>query len=67
MKDNRDELMERLQKDVHWEYTNDYLDCDNEYDIIEDFEEWLKTARIGETYYWSIYSYTLEEDTEDEN
>ena len=66
MNDNREKLMEKLQEDVHWGYSKNYLNSDDKSEILKDFEEWLKTAHIRKTYYWSIYSYTLEEYTEDD-
>lgn len=67
MNDNREKLMEKLHDDAHGEYIAGYITRNEIYEILDDFEKWLKTANIGDTYYWSDYSYTLEEYTENED
>lgn len=67
MSDNRDKLMEELRNNAEGECIADYITRDEMYEVLDDFEEWLETANIGDTYYWSDYSYTLEKETENED
>ena len=67
IRDNREELRNELE-----EYLNGLRICDDisrneQYSILDDFDQWCKTATIGDTYYYDDNEYTLgPEDEEDD-
>ena len=57
---NEDELRDELE-----EYLNGLCICDcitrnEQSDILDDFDTWTETAKIGDTYFYDGNEYTLE-------
>lgn len=61
MNNNREELLEELEIDTDGDRIMGYITRNVQNAIINDFEEWLETAKIGDTYYYSDFKYTLKE------
>lgn len=63
MKDNRKLLYKELKVDLENEVEMGNISENREYEILDEYEEWLETANIGDSFYhkYSLYSYKLEE------
>lgn len=58
---NTEELREELDEDLRGMCAAGEITKKEWQEYLEDFDEWVKTAKVGDTYYAGEYSYTLEE------
>lgn len=63
--DNRDELRDDLNEYLNGLRICDYITRDEQERVLDDFDSWCKTAKIGDTYLYDGQQYTLAESQDD--
>ena len=58
--DNRDELRDELEEYLNGLWISDYITRKEQKEVLKDFDKWLKTAKIGDTYDYDGMDYTIE-------
>lgn len=53
-------LREKLEDDLRGHCIADFITRKEMMEYLADFDEWAKTAKNGDTYYFDCYSYTLQ-------
>ncbi len=51
------EIREEVEDAIHGDYINDELTREEEMDFFEDLDLWLRTAKIGDAYYYDGIEY----------
>jgi len=60
------ELKDELEEYLNGLRICDYITRPEQYEILDDFDEWASTATIGDTYYYDGNSYTINAIDEDD-
>lgn len=55
-------LRDELDEYLHGLCICDYITRNEQSDVLDDFDAWVETAKIGDTYFYDGDEYTLEED-----
>jgi hypothetical protein len=63
--DNRDELRNSLDEYLNGLRICDYITRDEQERVLDDFDTWCKTTKIGDTYFYDEQQYTLAESHDD--
>ena len=63
--DNRDELRNDLDEYLNGLRICDYITRDEQGRVLDDFDTWCETAKIGDTYFYDAQQYTLAESHDD--
>jgi hypothetical protein len=59
---NKGELRDELEEYLNGLRICDYITRSEQSDILNDFDTWAETAKIGDTYFYDCNEYTLKED-----
>lgn len=65
--DNRDELRNNLDEYLNGLRICDHITRDEQNGILDDFDAWCETAKIGDTYVYDEQRYTLAESHDEDD
>jgi hypothetical protein len=59
LEESKDDLREQIEDDLRGDCSCDFITKEEMVETLDDFENWLETAKLGDIYYYDDNAYEL--------